>query len=76
MAVYLKIAGEQLKGFSWFKIEQVPKIENTEADGLARLASGLEDDTLRQTPIELLSEPNIYESTMSCPWITLLVGSI
>ena len=62
MATYLNIAGEQLKGFRRFKIEQVPKIENVEADGLARLASGLEDDTLRQTPIELLSEPNIRES--------------
>ena len=59
MAVYLKIAGEQLKGFRWFKIEQVPRIENAEADSLARLASGLEDDTLSQTPIELISKPSI-----------------
>ena len=48
MAAYLKIAGEQLKGFGWFKIKQVPRMENAEADGLARLASGLEDDALRQ----------------------------
>ena len=61
MAAYLKIAGEQLKGFKWFKVEQVPRTENAEADGLARLAAGLEDDTLGQTSIELLSEPSIHK---------------
>ena len=62
MAAYLKIAGEYLKGFGWFKIEQVPRVENDEADGLARLASGHENDTLGQKPIELLSKPSINES--------------
>ena len=51
-----------MKFFRRFKIEQVPRIENTEADGLARLAFGFKDDTLGQTPIELLSESNIRES--------------
>ena len=63
MAVYLKIAVEQLKGFRWFKIEQVPRVKNVEADGLARIASGLEDGTLGQTPIKVLSEPNTKELT-------------
>ena len=62
MAAYLKIAGEQLKRFKWFKIEQVPRVENVEADGLARLASGLEDDALGLILIELLSEPSIRRS--------------
>ena len=62
MAAYLNITEEQLKGFRWFKIEQVPKMENTEADGLARLAYGLEDDALEKTLIELLSEPSIHSS--------------
>ena len=62
MATYLKIAGEQPKRFKWFKIEQVPRVENTEADGLARLVSGLEDDVLRLTSIELLFEPSIRRS--------------
>ena len=47
MAAYLKIAKEQLKGLRWFNIEQVPRTENVEADGLARIASGLEGSTLR-----------------------------
>ena len=46
MAAYLKIAREQLKGFRWFKIEQVPRAENVEADSLARIASGLEGGAL------------------------------
>ena len=51
-----------MKGFRWFKIKQVSRIENTEVDGLARLASRLEDDTFGQTSIELLSEPSIRKS--------------
>ena len=40
------MAGRHLKAFRWFKIEQIPRVENTEADSLARLASRLEDRTL------------------------------
>ena len=61
MAAYLKVAREHLKSSKLFKIEQVPRIENAKANNLARLASGLEDDTLGQTPIETLSEPSISE---------------
>ena len=43
---YLKIVGEQLKGFRWFKIEQVPRAKNIEPDSLVRMASELEDGTL------------------------------
>ena len=62
MAAYLKIIGEQLKGFTWLKIEQVPKAENVEADGLARIASGLEDSTLGHMSIDILSKPSTKES--------------
>ena len=62
MAAYLKIAGEQLKSFKWFKIEHVLRMDNAEADGLARLAFGLEDDALGLTLIELFSEPSICRS--------------
>ena len=63
MAAYLKVVEEQLKRLKWLKIEQVPRVENTEADGLARLASGLKDDALGLTPIKLLSEPSLRRST-------------
>ena len=62
MAAYLKIDGGHLKAFRWFKIEQVPRAENVEANSLVRLASRLEDGTLRRMPIEILSEPSTKES--------------
>ena len=62
MVTYLKIAMGHLKAFKWWKIEQVPRAENVEVDGLARLASGLEDGALGQVPIEILDEPNTKES--------------
>ena len=43
---YLRIAGGHLKAFKWFKIEQVPRVENVKADSLVGLASGLENGAL------------------------------
>ena len=59
MAAYLKIAwgGGQLRTFKWFKIEQVPRAENVEANSLVRLASGLEEGALGQVPIKTLVKP-------------------
>ena len=48
--------------FRWYKIEQVPRTDNVEADSLVRLASRLEDRTLGQIPIKTLAEPSIKES--------------
>ena len=62
MATYLRIAGRHLKAFKWFKIHQVPRAKNIEANGLAKLESGLEDGALSQTPIKILAEPNTKES--------------
>ena len=62
MAAYLKIAGGQLRTFKWLRIEQVPRAKNVDADSLARLASGLEEGTLGQVPIETLAEPSTKES--------------
>ena len=59
---YLKIVGGHLKTFKWFKIEQVPRAENVEADNLARLMSRLKDGALGQAPIEILVEPSTKES--------------
>ena len=62
MVAYLKVAREQLRIFRWSKIEQVLRTKNAEADSLARFAYGLEDGTLGQTPIEILTEPSTNES--------------
>ena len=51
-----------MKGFRWFKIEQVSRAENVKVDNMMIIASGLEDGTLGQTPIEILSEPNTKDS--------------
>ena len=58
MEDFLKIAGGHLKAFRWFKIEQVLRAENAEADSLVRITSKLEDGTLGQVPIEILAEPS------------------
>ena len=76
MATY-KIAGGHLEAFKWFKIEQVLRAENIEDDSLERLASGLEDGTHGQIPIEILSEPSTKELIdMSCSLILLQARSI
>ena len=78
--MYLKAAREQLKNFRWFKIEQVPRTENVEADSLARQAFGLEDGTFSQTPIEFLIKPSTNESAdhvmpveYSPRWVNLIL---
>ena len=50
-----------MRTFKWFRIEQVPRAENVEADSLARLASGLEDEALGQASIAILAEPSTKE---------------
>ena len=81
MVTYLKKAEGQLRTFWWCKIEQVLRTNNVEADSLARLASGLEDGTLSQIPIETLAMPSIKESTdhvmyndPSSSWIDPIFG--
>ena len=62
MAACLKIVGGHLRTFKWFRIEQVPRAENVEADSIARLAFGLKDGALGQGLIEILVEPSTKES--------------
>ena len=50
-----------MRSFRWFKVEKVPRTENTEADSLPRFVSGLKEDTLSQTPIEILTKPSTNE---------------
>ena len=45
--------------FSSFKIMQVPRDQNTQADALANLGSNFAPTTLDQIPIVYLSEPSI-----------------
>lgn len=59
MAIYLKEVRVYLHKLKWYEILQVPQSENLEADGLARLASGMDEDQLGTVPIEVLIQPSV-----------------
>ncbi|KAL5545155.1 hypothetical protein UlMin_008939 [Ulmus minor] len=59
MAFYLEKAKELLGQFNTVTITQIPRNENTNADALACLATGLEDSLLKTVPLEILDEPSI-----------------
>ncbi|KAL5575438.1 hypothetical protein UlMin_017137 [Ulmus minor] len=59
MASYLEKAKEAMNQFDMVTIIQVPRAENTNADALARLATGLEERLLKTVPIEILEVPSI-----------------
>ncbi|KAL5568387.1 hypothetical protein UlMin_024962 [Ulmus minor] len=59
MASYLEKAKELLGQFDTVTITQIHRNENTNADTLARLATGLEDSLLKTVPLEILDEPSI-----------------
>ena len=59
MAAYLRKAKDLLSTFSSYTIQQVPRAQNAQANGLARLASTKDTELLKVTPIEFLNEPSI-----------------
>ncbi|KAL5568572.1 hypothetical protein UlMin_025147 [Ulmus minor] len=59
MASYLEKAKEAMNQFDTVTIIQVPRAENTNADALALLATGLEERLLKTVPIEILEAPSI-----------------
>ncbi|KAL5578806.1 hypothetical protein UlMin_011248 [Ulmus minor] len=62
MASYLEKAKEAMNQFDIVTIIQVPRAKNTNADALARLATGLEERLLKTVPIEILEVPSIENS--------------
>ena len=59
MILYLKKVRELLKKFVRVQIRHIPRVENSRADALAKLATATQEDLNRLTPIEHLSEPSI-----------------
>ena len=59
MAAYLQEVKRLAREFEWFKIEQIPRDENTEADSLAKLAFGFDFENPTRLPIEWLEKPSI-----------------
>ena len=59
MILYLKKVQDLLKKFVLVQVRHIPKAENSRADALAKLATALQEDLSRLTPVEYLAEPSI-----------------
>ena len=59
MICYLKKVRELLKIFVLVQVKHVPRIENSRADTLAKLAMASQEDLDKRVPVEHLMEPSI-----------------
>ena len=59
MILYLQKVRDLLKKFVQVQVRHVPRAENSQADALAKLATTLQEDLSRSTPVEYLAEPSI-----------------
>ena len=57
MILYLKKVRELFKKFIRVQVKHVPRVENTRADALAKLATASREDLDRLVPIKHLPEP-------------------
>ena len=82
MAAYLKKAKDLLSAFSSYTIQQVPRLQNSQVDTLARLSSTKDAELLEVIPVEFLNEPSIQSTdqpmtvncvTMTDNWMTPIV---
>ena len=72
MVLYLQKVRDLLKKFVLVQVKRVPRTENSRADALAKLATALQEDLGRSTPVEYLAEPSIHPYSM----VVALVGSV
>ena len=74
MIAYLSKTQKNLVALSWFEVVQVLREANIEADALARLASGIDEEGEGSVPIEVLTRPYVSRSADTAPsWMTPLV---
>ena len=59
MILYLKKVRELLKKFVRVQVRHIPRVENSRADALAKLATTSQEDLNRLTPVEHLSKPSV-----------------
>ena len=71
MILYLQKVRDLLKKFVLVQIKHVLRAENSRADALAKLATALQEDLSRSTPVEYLAEPSID----LCDVVVAQVGS-
>ena len=72
MVLYLQKVRDLLKKFVLVQVKHVPRAENSRADALEKLATALQEDLGRSTPVEYLAEPSIDPYNM----VVALVGSV
>ncbi|XP_022135947.1 uncharacterized protein LOC111007781 [Momordica charantia] len=61
MEKYLTKVRSHLTQFKTYEVNQVPRLENSNADALAKLASAYETDLARSVLVEILDNPSILE---------------
>ncbi|XP_022157610.1 uncharacterized protein LOC111024267 [Momordica charantia] len=61
MEKYLSKVRSHLAQFKTYEVNQVPRLENSNVDALAKLASAYETDLARSIPVEILDNPSILE---------------
>ena len=59
MIIYLRKVRDLLKKFVLVQVRHVPIAENSRVDALAKLATALQEDLSKSTPVEYLVEPSI-----------------
>ena len=59
MILYLRKVRDLLKNFMLVQVRHVPRAENSRVDALAKLATTLQEDLSKSTPVEYLAEPSI-----------------
>ena len=59
MILYLRKVCDLLKKFVLVQVKHVPRAENSRANALAKLATAIQEDLSRSTPVEYLVEPSI-----------------
>ena len=59
MILYLKKVQELLRKFVLVQVKHIPKVENSRADALEKLATTSQEDLNRVTHVEHLAEPSI-----------------
>ena len=59
MICYLKKVRELLKKFVRVQVRHIPRMENSRANALAKLATASQEDLDRQVPVEHLMEPSV-----------------
>ena len=65
MILYLQKVRNILKKFVLVQVKHVPRVENSQADALAKLATALQEDLGRSMSVEYLAKPSIDPYSMA-----------